>query len=68
MSPMLFLTSETLVIIKNPSKLVVPEFTYNKPVPSNIKQDESPPNKKYVNPAKVDNSLFLYKVHNKYNP
>ena len=36
---------------------------YNNPDPNKIKQDESPPSKKYVNPLAVDDSESLYKVH-----
>jgi hypothetical protein len=57
-----------LVIIYKLSKLVVPEFAYNKLVPKSIKQDDKPPNKKYIRPPEVAGSESLYIVDNKYNP
>ena len=63
-----FARSLKLVITYIPSKLVVPEFAYNKLVPNKIKQELRPPNKKYVRPAEVANSEFLYNVLSKYNP
>ena len=56
-----------LVIMYKPSKLVLPELAYIKPVPSKMKQELNPPNKKYINPPVVDNSEFLYIVLNMYN-
>jgi hypothetical protein len=50
---------EILVIIYKPSKLVVPELAYSKLVASNIKQEDKPPNKKYVRPPDVADSEFL---------
>ena len=50
------------------SKLVVPEFAYNNAEPSKIKQDDNPPNKKYVSPLAVADSESLYKVDNMYKP
>jgi hypothetical protein len=57
-----------LVIIYKLSKLVVPEFAYNKLVLKSIKQDDKPPNKKYIRPPDVADSESLYIADNKYNP
>ena len=51
-----------------PSKLTFAELLYNKAAPNNIKQEAKPPNKKYVKPADVANSEFLYKLQAKYKP
>lgn len=53
------LTLDILVIIYKLSKLVVPEFAYNKAVPSNIKQDDNPPSRKYIRPPDVAGSESL---------
>lgn len=50
------------------SKLVVPELTYSKAEPNNIKQEDNPPNKKYVNPLAVADSESLYNVESIYKP
>ena len=42
-----------------PSRLVNPELAYINPIPNNIKQDDRPPNKKYVNADPVEDSEFL---------
>jgi hypothetical protein len=47
---------------------VVPEFAYNKLVLKSIKQDDKPPNKKYIRPPDVAGSESLYIEDNKYNP
>ena len=49
-------------MIYKPSKLVVPELAYNKLVLKSIKQEDKPPNKKYFNPAEVEDKEFLYIV------
>lgn len=51
-----------------PSKLVRPQFAYSSADPNKIKQEDNPPNKKYVKPADVDHSEFLYNVAKIYNP
>ena len=48
-----------LVIMYKLSKFVVPELAYSKAVPSNIKQEDSPPNKKYISPPEVAGSESL---------
>jgi hypothetical protein len=48
-----------LVIIYKLSKLVVPEFAYNKLVLKSIKQEDKPPNKKYIRPPDVAGSESL---------
>jgi len=48
-----------LVIIYKLSKLVVPEFAYNKLVLKSIKQEDKPPNKKYIRPPEVAGSESL---------
>ena len=63
-----FAKSLILVITYNPSKLVVPELAYNKLVLKSIKQEDKPPNKKYIKPPEVADSEFLYIVDSKYNP
>lgn len=50
------------------SRLVVPQFAYNNADPNKIKQEESPPNKKYVKPLAVAASESLYMVDSIYNP
>jgi hypothetical protein len=50
------------------SKLVVPEFAYNKPVLKSMKQEDKPPSKKYIRPPEVAGSESLYIVDNKYKP
>lgn len=60
--------SDILVITYKLSRLVVPELAYNKLVDNNIKQEDRPPNKKYVRPPLVANSEFLYMVLSKYKP
>jgi hypothetical protein len=62
------LTSDKLDKTNIPSKLVIPEFKYNKQEPNNIKQDDKPPSKKYVSPADVESSESLYNVAKIYNP
>jgi hypothetical protein len=62
------LTSDKLDKTYRPSKLVIPKFKYNKQEPSNIKQEDKPPNKKYVSPADVASSEFLYNVAKIYKP
>lgn len=62
------LFTNILLIIYIPSKLVFPELMYNKLCPNNIIQEDNPPNKKYVKPAFVESSEFLYIVDNKYKP
>jgi hypothetical protein len=61
-------TLDILVIIYKLSRLVVPEFAYNKAVLKSIKQDDKPPNKKYIRPPEVADSESLYIVDNKYKP
>ena len=50
------------------SKLVVPVLAYNRTDPSRIKQEDSPPNKKYVSPLAVADSESLCKVESMYRP
>jgi hypothetical protein len=50
------------------SRLVVPEFAYNKLVLKSMKQDDKPPNKKYIRLPDVAGSESLYIADNKYNP
>jgi hypothetical protein len=57
-----------LVIIYKLSKLVVPELAYSNPVLRSIKQEDKPPNKKYIRPPEVADSESLYIVDNKYKP
>jgi hypothetical protein len=57
-----------LVIIYKLSKLVVPEFAYNKLVLKSMKQDDKPPNKKYIRPPDVAGSESLNIVDKRYNP
>jgi hypothetical protein len=56
------------VIIYILSRLVVPELVYNSAEPRRIKQEDNPPNKKYVNPLAVDDSESLYKEQIIYKP
>ena len=62
------LALDILVIMYKLSKLVVPEFAYNKLVLKSIKHEDNPPNKKYIRPPDVAGSESLYIVDNKYNP
>ena len=55
----MIILSKRLFTKNIPSKLVLPVFIYSKPWPKSIIQEDNPPNKKYVNPAFVDNSEFL---------
>jgi hypothetical protein len=41
------------------SRLVTLELAYIKPIPSNMKQEDNPPNKKYVRADPVEDSEFL---------
>ena len=59
---------ETETILYIDSKLVKPVYEYIKPAPNKIKQDDKPPNKKYFNPADVDDSESLYNVDKIYTP
>src|SRR6201989_1496048 len=51
--------SESDIIEYIPSKLINPELAYINPIPNNIKQEDKPPNKKYVKADPVEDSEFL---------
>ena len=60
--------SDIFVIIYKPSNVVLPELAYNIAVDNSMKHEEKEPNKKYVSPADVADSEFLYIEVKMYKP